>query len=203
MLTKLAKALGLQPPKVSHAEQDLLRLALKGKCAGDRYYYNMEQAVFDSAMEGDEEEDFYHFHVRQRSIGVEAFRQEVAEEIRTLSGDQLHTIVQHHNYDSGLWLLAQIVAHPACEFATALCIYWANQPCDYYARYGNFDRACEDVDALSHANGVLLKQIEHRTRLGTFAQALAVPDVSGFLDCRPDYSVKPLSDMPVALRVHC
>ncbi|MBE3026924.1 DUF4274 domain-containing protein [Janthinobacterium sp. BJB1] len=202
MLTKLAKALGLKQPNGSDAEQDILILALKGKCAGDSYYHDMSQSVFDSAMEGNEEDDFYHFYARQRAIGMQAFKKEVENDLSALSGCQLHAIVQHHNYDSGIWLLTQIIAHPNCEFATALCIYWANQPGDHYARYETLDLACKDVNALSHAHAVLLSKIECKTKLGTFAQTLPVPDVACFLDRKPDYSVKPLINIPIELRVH-
>lgn len=74
MLTKLAKALGLRHSNGSGAEQDLADLALKGKCAGDTYYYEMDQSTFDSAMNGDEGEAFYRFHVRQRTIGIQPFK---------------------------------------------------------------------------------------------------------------------------------
>ncbi|MDO8031947.1 DUF4274 domain-containing protein [Janthinobacterium sp. SUN128] len=202
ILTKLKKALGLTQPNGSDAEQDILILALKGKCAGDTYYHNMDQSVFDSAMEGNEEEDFYHFYVRQRTIGIQAFKKEVENDLSTLSGCQLHAIVQHHNYDSGIWFITQVIAQAKCEFATALCIYWANQPGDHYARYETLDLACEDIHALSHANAVLLNKIEYKTKLGIFAQILPIPDVACFLDRKPDYSVKPLINIPVELRVH-
>ncbi|UQV44995.1 DUF4274 domain-containing protein [Janthinobacterium lividum] len=201
MLTKLAKALGLKQPNGSDAEQDIRILALKGKCAGDTYYHDMDQSVFDSAMEGDEEEDFYHFYARQRTIGIQAFKKEVQNDLSTLSGCQLHAIAQHQNYHNGIWLLTRIIAQAKCEFATALGIYWANQPSDHYARYETLDLACENTNALSHANAVLLNEIEHKTRLGTFAQTLPVPDVACFLDRQPDYSVKPLINIPVELRV--
>jgi len=201
MLTKLAKALGLKQPAGSDAEQDILMLALKGKCAGDSYYHDMAQSVFDSAMEGDEEEDFYRFHARQRKIGIQAFKKEVENDLSTLSGAQLHAIAQHQNYHHGLWLLEQVIAHPNCEFATAFGIYWANQPGDYYARYDTLDHACEDINALSHGNALLLNAIEQKTKLGTFAQTLPLPDVACFVDRKPDYSVKPMINIPAELRV--
>jgi|GEM_PF-1228852 len=201
MLTKLAKALGIKQPNGSDAEQDILILALKGKCAGDTYYHDMDQSVFDSAMEGDDEEDFYRFYARQREIGIQAFKKEVESDLSALSGYQLHAIAQHQNYHNGIWLLKQVIAHSKCEFATAFGIYWANQPGDYYARYETLDRACDDINALSHANAVLLNAIEQKAKLGTFVQTLPVPDVACFLDRKPDYSMKPMINIPVELRV--
>lgn len=201
MLSKMEKALGLKLPNRSNAEADILILALKGKCAGDTYYHDMAQSAFDSAMEGDEEEDFYRFYARQREIGIQAFKKEVENDLLTLSGCQLHAIAQHQNYHKGIWLLKQVIAHPKCEFATAFGMYWANQPGDYYARYETLAHACDDINALSHANAVLLNVIEQKAKLGTFAQTLSVPDVACFLDRKPDYSVKPMINIPVELRV--
>lgn len=197
----MEKALGLKLPNRSNAEADILILALKGKCAGDTYYHDMAQSAFDSAMEGDEEEDFYRFYARQREIGIQAFKKEVENDLLTLSGCQLHAIAQHQNYHKGIWLLKQVIAHPKCEFATAFGMYWANQPGDYYARYETLAHACDDINALSHANAVLLNVIEQKAKLGTFAQTLSVPDVACFLDRKPDYSVKPMINIPVELRV--
>lgn len=201
MLSKMEKALGLKQQTGSDAEAAILILALKGKCAGDTYYHDMAQSAFDSAMEGDEEEYFYRFYARQREIGIQAFKKEVENDLLTLSGCQLHAIAQHQNYHKGIWLLKQVIAHPKCEFATAFGMYWANQPGDYYARYETLAHACDDINALSHANAVLLNVIEQKAKLGTFAQTLPVPDVACFLDRKPDYSVKPMINIPVELRV--
>lgn len=201
MLSKMEKALGLKQQTGSDAEAAILILALKGKCAGDTYYHDMAQSAFDSAMEGDEEEYFYRFYARQREIGIQAFKKEVENDLLTLSGCQLHAIAQHQNYHKGIWLLKQVIAHPKCEFATAFGMYWANQPGDYYARYETLAHACDDISALSHANAVLLNVIEQKAKLGTFAQTLPVPDVACFLDRKPDYSVKPMINIPVELRV--
>jgi hypothetical protein len=202
MLTKLAKALGLRHSNGSGAEQDLADLALKGKCAGDTYYYEMDQSTFDSAMNGDEGEAFYRFHVRQRTIGIQPFKNEVVDDLSILSGVELHTTAQHHNYDSGTWFLTQIVAQARCEFATALSIYWANQPTYFYERYETLDLACQNTGDLFHARAELLNQIERKTRLDAFAQNLPVPDVGCFVDDQPDYLVKPFTNIPVELRIY-
>lgn len=104
MLSKLAKALGQRQPSGSITEQILPTLILKGKCAGDTYYHDMDQAAFDDAMKGDEGEAFYRFYVRQRKIGVQAFKDEVTNELSVLSGAELDDIVQQYNYDGGTWL---------------------------------------------------------------------------------------------------
>lgn len=203
MLTKIGKALGLTQPNRTDAEQAFLTLALKGKCAGDTYYHDMSQSSFDSVMEGDEEEAFYHIYVRQREIGVQAFQDEVANELSSLSGKQLQAIVQYHNYNCGDWLFMQLIAQARCEFASAMCIYWANQPAYIYRKYQTLDLACLDLKDPNYKTVQLLGQIEHRTQLGTFAQTLSIPSVECFLDgCQPDYCVKPFASIPVQLRVY-
>lgn len=60
----------------------LENILLKAEIAGDNYYFNMEKAVFDKAMKGNEEEDFYKEYLRQREMGFEAYQTEVKEEIK-------------------------------------------------------------------------------------------------------------------------
>ncbi|MFJ6328028.1 MULTISPECIES: DUF4274 domain-containing protein [unclassified Rhizobium] len=201
MVSKLAKALGLRQRSGAAAEQVLPTLILKCKCAGDTYYHDMDQSIFDNAMKGEEGEAFYRFYVRQRKIGIQAFKSEVVEDLAKLSGAALYAIIEQHNYDSGTWFLTQIVAHPQCEFATALVIYWANQPAYVYERYGTIDLACQDTDSFLHARAELLDQIERKTKQDAFAHNLPIPHVGCFLDGQPDYSTKPFANMPSKLRV--
>lgn len=98
-------------------------------------------------------------------------------------------------------LLTQIVAHPRCELATALVIYWANQPTYLYTQYQTLDLACQDTDGLFHARAELLNQIEHKTKRDAFAQNLPVPYVGCFLDDQPDYSAKPFANIPTKLHI--
>jgi len=205
MRTRLEKALGLQVKESSGDTDAVMRLALKGKIAGDAYYFEMDKSTFDNVMKGDEGEDFYQMYAQQRALGLEAFKGEVITELGACTGSDLHQIVQCHNYDSGQWLLMQVVNHPICEFATALTIYWANQPDYHYSKYENLEQAIQDIDNFSRQTAVLLNQIEVRVKLGEFMRAIATPDrndLSDFLDRKNfDYAKKPYSQIPVELRI--
>lgn len=54
-------------------------ILLKSEIAGDRYYFDMEKDVFDKAMKGDEEEDFYKEYLKQREVGFEVYQNQVKE----------------------------------------------------------------------------------------------------------------------------
>lgn len=205
MHTPLEKALGLQVTEASGDTDVLMRLALKGKIAGDAYYFEMDKSTFDDVMKGLEGEDFYQMYAQQRALGLEAFKDEVITELGACTGSDLHQIVQCHNYDSGEWLLMQVVNHPICEFATALTIYWANQPNYHYSEYENLEQAIQDTENFSRETALLLNQIEVRAKLGKFMRAIAAPDrndLGDFLDRKDfDYAKKPYSEIPVELRI--
>ncbi|NHQ86137.1 DUF4274 domain-containing protein [Iodobacter sp. HSC-16F04] len=205
MRTRLEKGLGLQVTETSAGINALMRLALKGKIAGDTYYLKMDKLAFDQAMKGDEGEDYYQMYVQQRALGLEAFQNEVITELGACLGTGLHQIVRCHNYDSGQWLLMQVVNHPKCEFATALTIYWANQPNYHYLKYENLEQASQDTKNLSRETALLLNQIEVKAKLGKFMRSITVPDrndLSDFLDRKNfDYANKPFIEIPVELRI--
>jgi Domain of unknown function (DUF4274) len=205
MRTRLEKALGLQVTETSGDTDALMRLALKGKIAGDAYYFEMDKSTFDSVMKGDEGEDFYQMYAQQRALGLEAFKNEVITELGDCLGSDLHQIVQFHNYDSGQWLLMQVVNHPKCEFATALTIYWANQPNYHYSKYENLEQAIQDTENFSRKTALLLNKIEVRAKLGKFMRTITIPDrndLSDFLDRKKfDYAKKPFTEIPIELRI--
>ena len=62
----------------------LENISLKAEIAEDNYYFNMEKEVFDKAMKGNEEEDFYKEYLKQREIGFEVYQTEVKEEIKKI-----------------------------------------------------------------------------------------------------------------------
>ena len=205
MRTPLEKALGLQVTETSGNTDALMRLALKGKIAGDKYYFEMDKSTFDQVMKGDEGEDYYQMYVQQRALGLEAFQNEVITELGACLGEDLHQIVRRHNYDSGKWLLMQIVNHPKCEFATALTIYWANQPDYHYSKYESLEQASQDTESFSRGTALLLNQIEIKAKLGKFMRTITIPsrkELNDFLDRKTfDYAKKPLSKIPVELRI--
>jgi len=205
MRTPLEKALGLQEPETPSEADALMLLALKGKCAGDTYYFNMDQPTFDEVMRGNENEDFYRFYTKQRAIGVEALKAETVRELAACSGEELHEIVQCHNYDSGKWLIMQIISHQKCEFATALTIYWANQAYYHYTQYESLEEASQDPKNFSRESAMFLNKIEKRAKLKEFSQTLPIPDrsdLSHFFDGKkPDYTKKPWNKIPVELQI--
>jgi hypothetical protein len=181
----------------------LTQLAVKGTCAGDTYYFNLDQATFDRVMEGSEEEDFYRIHVRRRTLGVEAFKAETARELAALSGAQLDQLVRQNIHGHGAWLLMQILAHPQCEFATALRIYWALLPNYQHAQYDSLEAAIEQNKGSVTIQ--LLIQIEQQTRLGNFARTLPAPDRDTLNDLLeenpPDYAKDRYAKIPPELRI--
>ena len=73
-------------------------ILLKAEIAEDNYYFNMEKEVFDKAMKGNEEEDFYKEYLKQREIGFEAYQTEVKEEIKKISSsEELHLLISEYN----------------------------------------------------------------------------------------------------------
>lgn len=201
MLTRLEKSLGMERPDLAGEEERLCLLALKGKCAGDRYYFEMSRSTFDDCMKGDEEEALCRYYARQRAIGFEAFQAEVCDELAACSGAELHFIAQRQSFNGGKWFLMEIAGHPQCDLATALFIYWASQPQYLYDHYGSVERALEDHGDLWHPKALLIKRIEDRARNGEYLRTLAAPDLSCFLDAEPNYADKPLDAIPQLLRI--
>lgn len=58
-------------------KKELNALIERASCAGDEYYFDMEQDEFDEEMEGCEDEEFYKGFCRQREIGFEAYQKEI------------------------------------------------------------------------------------------------------------------------------
>ena len=101
----------------------------------------MEKEVFDKAMKGNEEEDFYKEYLKQREIGFEVYQTEVKEEIKKISSsEELHLLIAEYNFDFGNFLLEQIINHRLCDIETAKTIYWLLSPTYIYEKYDTMYR---------------------------------------------------------------
>jgi len=133
-------------------KKELDTLAIWASCAGDRHYFNMEQGVFDKYMTGREDYETYKPYTLQREMGFDKFKADMAEKIAAInSAEELHYMVADHNYDSGRWLLEQVVTHPACDLITAKMIYWLSSPCYYYTEFGSPSKCPEDNINIGYA----------------------------------------------------
>ncbi|NDV66680.1 DUF4274 domain-containing protein [Bacteroides sp. 224] len=137
-------------------------------CAGDNYYFNMQQADFEKSMKGNEEEDFYKAYVYQREIGLEKFQTEIAEKIAAIYNPiELHYLVAEYNYDDGCWPLKQVILNPACDIRTARMVYWLMQPDYYYDNFGGVGMTKNNQD------DKLLALIEEKAVAGGFVNMLS------------------------------
>jgi hypothetical protein len=77
--------------------------------------------------------------------------------------EELHLFADGFNWDCGCSEMAQVIAHPLCDFGTALLVYWRGSP-RYYLRYK--DRS----EVKKHELPVfdLLQEIERRVLAGKF-----------------------------------
>ena len=201
MFTPLAKALGLRKPKPRAESDPLQRLALMGKCAGDRYYVDMTPASFDDCMRGCETEAFYEFYSMQRAVGYDAFQEDVATKLQACSGKELHAIALRQGFNSCRWVLCRIVAHRECDLATALHVYWASQPL-HGRDSGKHVDGMAALDGGQRERALLLETIESRAQDGSFARTLPLPDVRCFLDgAISDYATAPWNRIPMLLRI--
>ena len=106
-------------------KKELDILMERASCAGDDYYLDMEQDEFDDEMEGRDEEEFYKGFCRQREIGGEAYKKEIAELFSHItSAEELHYMIADYNYDDGMLTVEQIVMNPAYDIVTAKMVYW-------------------------------------------------------------------------------
>lgn len=177
-------------------------ILLKAEIAGDSYYCNMEKEVFDKAMEGNEEEDFYKEYLRQREIGFEAYQTEVKEEIKQISSsDELHLLTAEYNFDAGNFLSEQIINHPLCDIETAKMIYWLSSPTYIYEKYGSLEN-CPKEDYICYDDAKLLMTIEEKVKNNASKTGLIVEkDYTMIAEIEgTDFSISPYSNIPELLR---
>jgi hypothetical protein len=184
-------------------KKELRMLFMRCGIAGDTYYADMSDAVFAEVMRNfglDHNDPLYRAYAGQRAAGAEEFARAVSDELQSVvSPEELHLLALAHNFDSGMWLPCELVAHPCCDAATALLLYWSLQPDYIYTRYGSPAEVPAD-DFLAGAARVL-HSIEERIQAGTFAAVLPRPDLGDFGQGGHNYAFPPLSGIPAALRI--
>lgn len=85
------------------------------------------------------------------------------------SAEELHYCAWNYNWDDGLAMLWQIIAHPLCDWGTALLIYWRADPGWLH------DPRPSRTAALLEETGVhaLLREIEAKLLRGHFTPTIA------------------------------
>lgn len=181
-------------------KKELDILMERASCAGDDYYLDMEQDEFDDEMEGCEEEEFYKGFCRQREIGFEAYKKEIAELFSHItSAEELHYMIADYNYDDGMFTVEQIVMNPACDIVTAKMVYWLCGPTYYYDKYGTPSK-CSEED-INRDAALLLTKMEAKAAANAFKTGL---EWNGELvDEQPanlDFTREPYRHVPAAFR---
>lgn len=181
-------------------KKELDRLMERASCAGDEYYFDMEQDEFDEEMEGNEEEEFYKGFCRQREIGFEAYQKEIAEQFAHItSAEELHYMISDYNYDDGMFTVEQIVMNPACDIVTAKMVYWLCQPSYYYDNYGGPSKCNEDD--VNRDTALLLTKMEAKALANGFQTGLKWD--KELFDEQPDnldFTQEPYCHVPVYFR---
>lgn len=96
--------------------------------------------------------------------------------------EDLHWLMENHNYDDGMWLPPRVVEHPACDMATALLVYYAIDPAYIYDRYATLEEGLEDDDYLLVDFIRLMQLIEAKALSSGFLRRLPPPDLSDSID---------------------
>lgn len=180
----------------------LEKILLRTEIAGSNYYFNMEKKAFDRAMKGNEEEDFYKEYLKQREIGFEAYQNQVKEEFSQISSsEELHFLANECNYDSGEFLLEQVINHSLCDIETAKMIYWLSSPTYIYEKYGSVEN-CPQEDYICYKLAKLLSTIEEKVKNESFKTGLEVEKDSVMIAeiDDTDFSVEPYVNIPKCLR---
>ena len=177
-------------------------ILLKSEIAGDRYYFDMEKDVFNKAMKGDEDEDFYKEYLKKREVGFEVYQNQVKEEFKEISSsEELHFLISEFNFDSGDFLLEQVINHPLCDLETAKMIYWLLSPTYIYKKYGSLEN-CPKEDYICYDDARLLMTIEEKVKNGVFKTGLIVEKNDEMIAAieEADFSTLPYSNIPELLR---
>ena len=165
-------------------------------CAGDHYYFEMDQVDFDECMEDHEGEEYYNAYVRQRTVGLEVFQHEVAAQIMAIDDAKaLHSMLVDYNYDDGTWALEQVLMNPHCAIATARMVYWLMEPGYYYDNFGGPQQTPQD--SINSSAAQLLTKIEEKTAAGLFQSELQVEKEEDIVPKRDDSP--PYNQIPTVL----
>ncbi|WP_342512131.1 DUF4274 domain-containing protein [Sporosarcina sp. FSL K6-1522] len=177
-------------------ENELASMMQWAICAGDDYYFEMAQDQFDKSMKGHEGEGFYHAYVRQRKVGFESFKNEIAEQMAAIDdAEELHSLLVDYNYDDGAWAIEQVLMHPHCDIATARMVYWLMEPSYYYEEFGGLEQTPED--SVNRTDAELLAKIEEKAGAGLFQSGLQVAEDEDFAPKRDD--TPPYHQIPTVL----
>lgn len=172
----------------------------RASCAGDEYYFDMEQAEFDEEMAGAEDEEFYKGYCRQREIGFDAYQKEIVEQFtRIKSAEELHYMIADYNYDAGIFTVEQIVMNPACDIVTAKMVYWLCQPSYYYDNYGGPSKCAEED--VNRDTALLLAKLEAKALANGFQTGLEW--AGELVDEQPkdlDFNKEPYCQVPEIFR---
>lgn len=142
-------------------KQELEILKTWADCAGDNYYFSMEQPKFDENMKNCKEEEFFKAYSRQRKIGLEEFANEMSNKIALIcNSEELHYLLDGHNYDSGRWTVMQCLNNSCCDIRTARMVYWLMCPDYYYDQYVDLDHVPESD--INIEDSKVLKFIEEK-----------------------------------------
>ena len=152
-------------------KQELETLKIWAECAGDSYYFSMDQSTFEQNMKGCEGEEFFKAYLRQRKIGLEEFANEISSQITSIhNSEELHYLLDGYNYDSGNWTVMQCLNHSCCDIRTARMVYWLLCPDYYYDTYTDLEHIPESD--INIKNSKVLKFIEEKALSQGFVYSL-------------------------------
>lgn len=226
--------------------RELSELLFELQVANDDYYATMDDDEFEEEFEeffgatdsdeddeDDEDEDpagefMFRAYVRQRDIGFDAYRDEIAAKVSAIDDpEDLHVLAASIESNSAPWQSLVIASHPLCDIVSARMIYWMAGPDTVH------EQRSEEADGSGdHGEdwyGEAVDAIEERARTTGFPEGLDLGFVDGleqeidenpeenlgevieiyrldhdeFLsECKPDldYSVEPYSAIPESLR---
>jgi len=181
-------------------KKELDILAQQANCAGDKYYFNMKQEVFNDSMSGHEDAEYYKAYCHQREIGFDEYQSFIAKKVATvILAEELHYLATDHNFDSGIWLLEQVVMNSACDCITAKEIYWLSTPCYYYDNFGSPSNCPQNNINVKTANFIV--QLETKANDDGFQTGMK-------LDKEPlyeqpaglNFNIEPYCQIPKAFR---
>jgi len=181
-------------------KEELNILATWAICAGDKYYFNMAQDLFNTSLKGSEDRDYYKAYIRQRKIGFEEFQAEMVQKIAEINiAEELHYMVTNYNFDDGLWFLEQVITNPVCDIITAKMLYWLSQPDYYYDNFGSLSN-CPN-DNINKVGATFLIKMEKRANGEGFPTGLKLNN-DIIYDQSPtlDFNTEPYCQVPKVFR---
>lgn len=182
-------------------KQELNILAEQCNCAGDNYYFEMDDELFGKTIKG--KEDDYRNYIIQRKIGFEQFQEECINKMKEInSSEELHFIAENHNSDDGIFLLEQIISNPNCDILTAKIIYWMMQPEYYYESFGSPENCNVDYNMKT---AKFIVEIEKKANKKGFKTGSNIEISEQMVELIEDsdlnFSKSPYNKIPISLRM--